>query len=623
MNWQHFRAILWLRWRLGANQLKRAGIVNTVIMAILAAGVIVLSMILFVTFFSVGRFALASASPAIVMYVWDGLVAAMLFFWVIGLMSELQRSEAVSLTKFLHLPVSLTGAFVINYLSSLVSVTLVLFLPAMVGLSLGLVFAKGPAMLWLLPLLAAFLLMVTAITYQFQSWLASLMVNKRRRRTIIFLITMAFVLIFQLPNLLNILRPARQAEPISRLAQEQAELDREFSSGAISAEQYRQRRQELAQESQASRRGRMEHVEQTARLVNLVLPPGWLPFGALALAEGKLLEPLLATLALSLLGAASLWRSYRTTVRLYTGQFTSGKKKPAALAPPTKGKIRGPGLLEKQLPWLSEHASAIALAGFRSLLRAPEAKMMLLSPIILVVIFGAMFLRRPLNPNPAVPGGPTGRQPEVALSEALRPLVPFGAMAMVLLSMGQILGNQFGFDRSGFRVFVLSPARRRDILLGKNLAVAPLALGLCLGVVVIMQVIRPMRFDHFLAALPQLLSMYLLFCLLSNGLSILAPMPIASGSIRPTNFKTIPMLLHFAFVLLVFPLAVGPALLPLIIELVLQEFTGTKEIPIALILSLLESAGVVFLYLFVVDGEGRWLQSREKKILEVVAAKAE
>ena len=40
--------------------------------------------------------------------------------------------------------------------------------------------------------------------------------------------------------------------------------------------------------------------------------------------------------------------------------------------------------------------------------------------------------------------------------------------------MSQLLGNQFGFDRGGFRVYVLSPASRRDVLLGKNLSFVPL-----------------------------------------------------------------------------------------------------------------------------------------------------
>ena len=38
--------------------------------------------------------------------------------------------------------------------------------------------------------------------------------------------------------------------------------------------------------------------------------------------------------------------------------------------------------------------------------------------------------------------------------EAVRPLMAFGGIAMMFLTLIQLLGNQFGFDRGGFRVFV-------------------------------------------------------------------------------------------------------------------------------------------------------------------------
>ena len=153
-----------------------------------------MAVISFIGAIFVGLFAFDRATPQVHLYVWDGIVVTFLFLWVSGLITELQRSEALSMEKFLHLPVSLTGVFVLNYLSSLLSVTLILFAPVMIGLCLGLVFAAlGPMELLLLPLIAAFVLMVTAVTYQFQGWLASLMVNKRRRRTIVVIVTLVFV----------------------------------------------------------------------------------------------------------------------------------------------------------------------------------------------------------------------------------------------------------------------------------------------------------------------------------------------------------------------------------------------------------------------------------------------
>ncbi|HZY86485.1 MAG TPA: hypothetical protein VFE78_16750, partial [Gemmataceae bacterium] len=400
---QHLQAFLWLRWRLLANQLRKGGVVSAVFLAILAAGVVVLAALLFVGSFLLGLLLLSDdrIEPAVLMLVWDGLVVGFLFCWMIGLLTALQRSEVLSLDKFLHLPVSLTGAFLINYLSSLLSVTLILFVPAMLGLALGLVFGRGPALLLVLPLLAAFLLMVTALTYQFQSWLASLMANKRRRRSVIVMITVAFILICQAPQLLHLLQPhARRKiqERGNQLKQQQDEILRAFRAGEITPAEYQKRSEEIleAHSRQAHEEGHQlwERVKWTARVANLAVPPGWLPLGVEGAAEREVLPPLLGTLGLALLGTASLWRSYRTTVRLYTGHYTGGKARPVPAAPPIvkpaapHGEAAG-HLLERELPWVSEQAAAVALAGLRSLLRAPEAKMLLLTPVILVVVFGS------------------------------------------------------------------------------------------------------------------------------------------------------------------------------------------------------------------------------------------
>jgi hypothetical protein len=621
VNWHHFRAFLWLRWRLLVNQLRRGGTANAVVLAILAVGAVFLAVSLFVTFFLVGLFALPDASPAVLMYVWDGLVAIFLFSWTLGILVELQRAEVLSLDKFLHLPVSLKGAFLINYLSSLLSLSLIVFLPPMVALGLALVFARGPAMLLLLPLLAGFLLMVTALTYQFQGWLASLMSNKRRRRTIIVLLSAAFILTCQVPNLLNIIQPWRgQGEdgPAAHLREVRAELDRALGAKEITLDEYQRRLEESIHEEEARTEEldnqTLQQVEHTFRLVNLLLPPGWLPLGAAGLAEGNVLPALLGTLGLAAIGTASLWRAYRTTLGLYTGRFTSGDGKRVAVAAPVKAatpaeKVRASGtsvpLLERRLPWVSEQAAAVALGGFQSLARAPEAKMMLLTPFLLVLVFGSVFLTR-----------------SVDMPEAARPLLAFGAMGMVLFSMSQLVGNQFGFDRSGFRVFVLSAAPRRDILLGKNLAFAPLPLGLGLAVIVLVQVLYPLRLGYFLAALPQLLSMFLLFCMLANLLSILAPLPIRSGSLKPANPKVLPMLFQIGFAL-VFPLALVPTLLPLGVALLLQQFGWVNGGPVCLVLSLAECAAIVWLYRLVLTWEGSLLQAREQSILETVTTRAE
>jgi hypothetical protein len=303
------------------------------------------------------------------------------------------------------------------------------------------------------------------------------------------------------------------------------------------------------------------------------------------------------------MGMVSLWRSYRTTLLFYTGQFTSGTRQVAVSPVAVKSAPGKDTLMEKDLPWLSEQATAITLGSFRSMTRAPEAKMLLLTPIILVVVFGGMALRQSMD-----------------IPESVRPLLAFGGMSFILLSMVQLVGNQFGFDRNGFRVFVLSGVPRRDVLLGKNLAFAPLSLGLGLLLALLVQAVCPMRWDHFLSLLPQLVSMYLLFCMLANWLSIFAPVLIAAGSLKMSTIKGIPLLLHIGFVF-VFPLALVPTLFPLGFEVLMNQLGWAKGLPICLFLSLLGCVGIVFLYGAVVAWQGRVLHSREQKILAIVTTK--
>jgi ABC-2 type transport system permease protein len=614
MNLEHLKTFIWLRYRLRRNQFRRAGTVNAVLQIILSVMGIAAGIGLFGVFFLVALFAFPKAELEYLMYTWDGLILAFLFSWMVGLLAELQRSEVLSLGKFLHLPVSLGGAFLINYLSTFASLTLIIFLPAMAGFALGLIFARGLYMLLLVPLLAALLFMVTALTYQLQGWLAALMTNPRRRRTVIVIATMTFVLMAQAPQLIHLVPGIHKADESKKQLDAYTRLDEDFAAGLISEAQRATRRSQidtdLAASVKASNEQTKKEIEVVARRVNLI-PLLWPALGAMQLADGQVAVPLLFVVGLTLIGAGSLWRSYRTTLRLYTGDFGSkgATASTATLAPlPAKVRTNKPstGFLERRLPWISEHASAITLTSLRSLIRAPEAKMMLLAPIILVVVFGGIFMQR------------SGSQ----VPEMVRPLIALGMMAAILLSMVQIVGNQFGFDRSGFRVFVLCPAKRRDILLGKNLAMLPVSLTLGLMVVLAVQFVLPMRWDYFLAALPEALSMYLLFCLMANCLSILAPMYIAPGAMRPSNVKVIPVLLQLAAMLLQ-PLIMALCLLPLGAQIVLEEFGMVPGVPIGLALAVLVCAAIIYVYYLTVCLQGRWLQSRELRILEIVTAKQE
>lgn len=612
MNWQHFQAFVWLRWRMMVNQWRRAGAFNAVLMMVIAVGAVVVAVPLLIGSFALGVYAIPKGTPMHLLYVWDGLIVAFFFTWMIGLITELQRSEPLSLSKFLHLPVSVKSAFLINYFSSLLRLSLIFFVPMMLGYSLALVFVKGAMLLPVLPALAAFLLMVTALTYQFQGWLSSLMSNPRRRRLVVVAVTVIFVLGAQLPSLLSSnVAPflTSQAEQLRQLTKEMDELNRAFQANEVDGKEFTRRLKELVDHDELATKQAdselPEQVEGSALLANLVLPIGWLPLGVKGAAEGRLIPALLGILGMTLIGSASLWRAYRTTVGVYQGQATARGSQPSsrvASTPAGLGKTRTL-LLERRIPGLSEPVTAIALGGLRSLLCSPEAKMMLLSPLIMAVIFGTMLLRRSGLQN---------------VSDWIRPLFGVGAMFVVLFGVLQLMSNQFGFDRGGFRIFVLSAASRRDILLGKNLAFAPFVAGMALVLLVAVQVFVPMRVDHFLAMFPQFVSMFLLFCLLTNLLSIYAPIYIAAGALRHSKPKMSVVLSQLLTLVILFPLTQVLTLLPLGIEVLIKSQGWIAQVPVYLILSLLQCALVVLIYRLLLSWQGGLFQSREQQIVEIV-----
>ena len=614
MNWEHLKTYIWVRWRLSANQVRRSGTVGVIIAAILAGLRILGGAITFIAGLLVGIFALGQVQPTVLIFVWDGVAGAFIVFWLVGLMSELQRTELLSLDNFMHLPVSPAGAFLMNYLGSSIGISLILFLPAMVGLSLGLTFSRGFAMLSLFLLVATFFLMVTAITHQFRGWLAGMMANPRRRRTVIAIVSVAFILVFQLPNLLTRpgLREKQQAERI--VAQKSAGLKKEYDEGQISPEEYKRQLDTIQKAGNADDEREFERVSGIVRIVNMAAPPGWLPYGVAAAAEGRYFPVLACIVGMGLVGTASLRRSYRTTIRLYTGDFTKGRagrkiKPETVFKDASDSQIESSpssAFLEKRLPCVSEHASAITLMNFRSMIRAPEVKMLLLTPVILLIVFGGMLASK-----------------ESEVSGLARPLIAMGFAAFILIiGMTGYLRNQFGFDRSGFRTFVLSCAPRRDILLGKNLSLLPFAIVLMILFVGVYRWINPMRWDYVAAVLIQTLPMYLLFCITGNVLSILSPMTLKPGSGMPASHQGVGALFNIVFMVVV-PVPMSFTLVPLGIEALYISFSSDAWFPVFMVLSLIEVPVVIWLYRTVINWQGILLQQNEKKILDVVSAKGE
>ena len=586
MNREQLKTILWLRWRLMRNQWSRTGGLGAVIAIFVGFGAVVMSAGCFIAALLAGLFGLADAKPPVIMGVWFGVTAAFLFFWMIGLVTELQRSETIDLQKLMHLPVVLGQLFVVNYLVSHFTLSIIIMVPVMLGLALGLAIARGPEMALLIPLALSMVVMITAWTYCLRGWLASMMSNPRRRRTVIMCISLSFVLLAQGPNLyFNV-----------------------FNRHSFS--------HKSAGGDDGNRQGNTHNAASKEMFGNLValqgfIPPLWVSVGAQGLAEKRALPALFGTLGCLGLAFLGLRRAYRSTVKFYLGE-TGGKaearRQPASPAANTPRATAPSGnrFLEWQLPAVPEQSAALALATFRSLLRAPEVKMALAGSVISMLILGAMiFLRSP----------PT-------LSDTIKPFVATGVVVFSIFMLVQFFANQFGFDRDGFRSLILSPVDRRLVLLGKNLAILPIGLGF--GLILLMLVSAWLRLPPMavVAALFQLVTLLLIASLVGNVLSILVPFRIQPGTMKPTKMPGLAMLVMVLCQMLL-PVAMSPVFVAPLLALLWHRAELPDFVPVNLICSALLCGVMVLIYWQTLPPLGRLLQRREVKILGVITVEVE
>ncbi len=588
MNPNHLRATLWLRWRILVNRVRRTSKLNNV----LFGGVLVLAALaclsLFVLALMLGLEKLPEAEPLPLMLVWIALAGGFLFSWMIGLLTDLQRSDAMSFKNLLHLPVSLRWIFLYNYLSSFVSLSVAIFLPAMLGLWLAMWIVSGPSMLLTLPLVLGFFGMITAITYQFRGWLARIMEDKRRGRNIIAVITVGFVIVLQAPNLLNLMGSSDRREK----RRVDAEHHAEGSNESLAAHELLH--EENVREDAA--------LERKITLGAQVIPLGWLPYGMRTTFEGRWLPGVFCTLGLWAICTWSLLRSYRKTLASIVGAgggvvVASPVREASSVASGERKTL----MVQRTLPFIGDREAGIAYACLRSLLRAPEIKMLLLSPVILLGIFGVMLS------NNAYRG---------TLS-SFAPMMSLGAIALGLLSIIQLLQNQFGLDREGFRAFVMSPVPRHQILVGKNLATAPLGIGVSLIALIVLQVLVPVDLAHFLGGILQLFSAYLLLCMVGNMTSIVGPVRLKENGLKAANAQWKTILWQLLSLLLV-PTALSPLLIPGVVELLLSGQGWARALPLY---PLMHAAGLIAItlgYRGMLRSQGRLLQAREQRILDVL-----
>jgi hypothetical protein len=130
----------------------------------------------------------------------------------------------------------------------------------------------------------------------------------------------------------------------------------------------------------------------------------------------------------------------------------------------------------RTLPGLSPGASAVALAQLRLALRTPRGRAILLSPLVMIAVFGVVMRRH----SGGMDFGPWALNSGVSLAV-------FGSF-ICLMSILPIAMNQFAVDKAGLTLALLSPLTDGEYLAGKAvgnalIAAGPAALSLLLSFV--------------------------------------------------------------------------------------------------------------------------------------------
>ena len=244
--------------------------------------------------------------------------------------------------------------------------------------------------------------------------------------------------------------------------------------------------------------------------------------------------------------------------------------------------------------------------GSDNLLRAPEAKMLLIGPMIFGMMFVLMILT---NRTPTIPAG-------------IEPLAWLAGIAILTFMCLMMMLNMFGMDRGGFRCLVLMPAQRSEILLGKNAAMLPVIGLLAVLVALGLFYLAPIGILAILGNACQMLIAFIMTSIVGNWVSIQFPFAMVPGVGKPAQVNMVTVLVQM-MVMFSCPLFIIPGALFFGIEWSLGYFFSIAYLPVFALLSVIELWLVYNLYRFVLQRQGRMLQLRETRILELLTGHSE
>lgn len=537
--------------------------------------------------------------------VWNGLSVMFFVFWVVGLFNDATRGDTLSLQRLMHLPISPASVFGFNYLLSWINIPLIFLLVSGCGLVIGSSYKLGVFELWKLIPVISFAALISAWTSHLQGKLMIWMVNPKTRTRIMTIMPIALAL---------------------------------FGFGIAFGSHFLRRLSDTP------------NIVYGIRVADACCPLLWL---ADVLSGKSLLGPwaVIWIPSMWLLTTWSLVANYKMTRKYYQDGFDAtqshvdGNSKSKGFSVVDRGKLVW---MERSFPGLSEAASAIAAMTWTTFWRSPQLKLAMLIPLIQPFFFLLLFSQRPWDRNNAPPPAPPPSVVEgkgeaerdskkdsvdaaanriarsasgfASLSEYLEGGFLFGFAVFAMFMGSTFAANIFGFDRSGFRFWVLSSIPRVEILRGRNwiFGLMVLCIGFCAILVAAVFWGYPLR--RAIEAIGAVFAFVPIYMVLTNLISILAPFPMASQGFQPKEFSWKAIVLNLALSMLI-PLLMFLCCIPWGIEWVLHTtLAATRVVPWALILFPFLVLLSYWVYEKLLELVAELFQSQELSLLKTVTS---
>ncbi|MBI1318906.1 MAG: hypothetical protein GC168_08145 [Candidatus Hydrogenedens sp.] len=541
--------LAWRTWTRGRTLAAAAafafGIVGTGVVSVVCAGL-----------FLLGANGLKGESSYLQLLLFNAMIAAYAVVWVWSFLIEIQRQDVFDQRKLLHFPVPPGLVFGMNFVSSLLTPTLLAAVPCGIALVAGMTFAYGPHVAMAAAHALAFFFMLGAWQYHLRGWLSILFENKRKRRALMTVVAIATILLAQTPALLT-LNGGKDVK---------AWMDPILKDPAL---------------------------EPALLDLDRFVPLGWLALGARAVIERDGFTAAWTFAGMTGLGVLGVLWGYRSTLRFYLG---AGNARAGAAA---KRRRAGRPLTARLLPPLAEDTAALAYAQLLAYGRHPQVRMQLFMPPILGLVL--VMVSRSGDADGLRAFGTLGVVPTAVL------FMPFANFSMLLF-------NLFGIDPRGFRGLMLLPVPRTRTLLAKNLALAPFVCGTGFGMLAVSGLLLDIgwRTAALLALLiPQL---YIAYCIAGNFLSVAYPYHLSRDTMRSQGDRLVLFFVGLASVFFTFVLCL-PAGLILLVNL--AGMPGWPEsLPEPAFVMALALLGVTAgTYALTLVHTGDWLTTREQRIL--------